>query len=181
MNIDNTVLLVLDIQEKLYPAMDNKEQLLNKIRILIEGINELNIPVIYTEQYPQGLGQTVTEIKTLLENNNSKGFTKREFSAFPILKEELYNLKKNEKTNVILVGIETHVCVYQTVRDLISDGFKIYVPFDAVSSRNKLNHSNGLELLDRLGACITNVETVLFDLIKTSEHSSFKTISKLIR
>lgn len=179
MKIENTIYLLLDMQEKLIPVMNEKENLEKSTLTLLKGLNELNIPCIYTEQYPKGLGNTVDSLKDDLKD--AKYFSKTEFSAFPMIKDEILNLKNQNRDIVIVSGVETHICVYQTIKELIKNGFKVYVPFETVSSRTNLNYENGLSLLKDLGCVITNVETILFDLIKTSKHESFKTISKLIK
>lgn len=178
MKIENTILLVLDMQERLLPVMDNFEEIIRKNEILIQGINELKIPTIYTEQFPKGLGITVESLKNLMDEAGSKSFEKLEFSAFNTVKEEL---NKSGKNSVIVTGIETHVCVYQTIKELIMEGYEVYIPYDAVSSRDIKNKENGLNLVREMGACVTNVETILFDLLKTASHPSFKVISKLIK
>ena len=180
MKIENTILLVLDIQEKLMPVIQNNENIIKYTDILIKSCKELNIPIIYTEQYPKGLGETVLEIKNSLNDAKTKYFSKNSFSAYPVIKEEVLKLKGKGKTSIIVAGVETHICVYQTIKDLKGD-FEILVPFETVGSRNPENYKNGLDLIKEMGASITNVETILFDLIKTSEHSSFKVISKLIK
>ena len=179
MNIEKTIFLLLDMQEKLLPVMNNSKDIQKNIITLLKGVNELQIPVIYTEQYPEGLGGTLSEISDLLEN--AKYFSKKEFSAFSVIKDEILKLKAQGRDEIVVSGIETHICVYQTIRDLVNEGFKVFVPFETVSSRERLNYENGLSLLKREGAYISNVETILFDLIKSSKHSSFKTISKLIK
>ncbi len=180
MKIENTFLLVLDIQEKLIPVIQNNESIIKYTNILVNACNELNIPIIYTEQYPKGLGETILEVKESLNNAKAKYFSKNSFSAYPIIKDEVLKLKEEGKTSIIIAGVETHICVYQTIKDLKSN-FKIHVPFETVGSRNPNNYENGLDLIRDMGASITNVETILFDLIKTSEHHSFKVISKLIK
>lgn len=180
MKIENTFLLVLDIQEKLMPVIQNNESIIKYTNILINACNELNIPIIYTEQYPKGLGETILEVKESLNNAKAKYFSKNSFSAYPIIKDEVLKLKEEGKTSIIIAGVETHICVYQTIKDLKSN-FKIHVPFEIVGSRNPNNYENGLDLIRDMGASITNIETILFDLIKTSEHPSFKVISKLIK
>lgn len=179
MKIENTIYLLLDMQEKLIPVMNEKERLEKSTLTLLKGLNELKIPCIYTEQYPKGLGSTIESLKEDLAD--AKYFSKTEFSAFPVINEEILNLKNQNKDVVIVSGVETHICVYQTIKELIENGFKVYVPFETVSSRTNENYENGLSLLKDLGCVITNVETILFDLIKTSKHESFKTISKLIK
>jgi len=180
MKIENTFLLVLDIQEKLMPVIQNNEKIIKYTNILINGCKELNIPVIYTEQYPKGLGETIPEIKASLNEANAKYFSKNIFSAYPVIKDEILKLKQEGRSSVIIAGVETHICIYQTIKDL-KDEFKVYLPFESVGSRNPENYKNGLDLIKEMGASVTNVETILFDLIKSSEHPSFKVISKLIK
>lgn len=179
MEINRTVLLVLDMQERLLPVICENEKLIHNVIKLIKGVNLLNIPVIYTEQYPKGLGETCLDIKENLEN--AKYFSKDEFSAFPSLEKELIKLKTCGVDTIIVVGVETHICVYQTIRDLIDAEFNVIVPFDAVSSRDVCNYENGISLLREEGASVRNIETILFDLLKSSRHSEFKSISKLIK
>ena len=180
MKIENMILLVLDIQERLMPVIKNNERIVRYTDILIKACKELDIPVIYTEQYPKGLGETVLEIKNSLNDAKAKYFSKNSFSAYAVIKEEVLKLKDKGKTSIIVAGVETHICVYQTIKDLKGD-FEILVPFETVGSRNPENYKDGLDLIKEMGASITNVETILFDLIKTSEHPSFKMISKLIK
>lgn len=176
MRIEDTILVIVDIQERLLPVMNNFQEVERKNKILIDGIRELGIPVIYTEQFPRGLGGTVENLKKSLDGNTS--FEKMDFSSFPVIKEEI---EKSGKKTVIVSGIEAHVCVYQTVKDLIMEGFEVYVPYDGVSSRDIRNKENGLNLIREMGGAVTNVETILFDLLKTAEHPSFKVISRLIK
>lgn len=179
MKIENSIFLILDMQEKLLPVMYEKEKLEKSVCTLLKGINELDIPVIYTEQYPKGLGSTIDTLKEDLKN--AKYFSKDEFSAFATIKDEMLKLKEQGRKTVIVSGIETHICIYQTIRDLIENGFEVFVPYETVSSRTKENMENGLDCLKSIGANIINIESVLFDLIKTSRHASFKAISKLIK
>lgn len=176
MRIEDTILVIVDIQERLLPVMNNFREVEIKNKILIDGIRELGIPVIYTEQFPRGLGGTVENLKKSLDETTS--FEKMDFSSFPVIKEEI---EKSGKKTVIVSGIEAHVCVYQTVKDLIMEGFEVYVPYDGVSSRDIRNKENGLNLIREMGGAVTNVETILFDLLKTAEHPSFKVISRLIK
>lgn len=179
MKIENSIFLILDMQEKLLPVMYEKEKLEKNICTLLKGINELSIPVIYTEQYPKGLGATIEVLKEELKN--AKYFSKDEFSAFSTIKDEMLKLKEQGRKTVIVSGIETHICIYQTIRELIENGFEVFVPYETVSSRTKENMENGLDCLKSMGANIINIESILFDLIKTSRHASFKFISKLIK
>lgn len=177
LNREDTVLLVIDIQEKLVPVMKYKDQVINNNKILISAAKEMKFPVIATEQYPKGLGQTVPELFELIDNENI--FAKNSFTAYTDeVKETLMALGKKK---VLITGMETHICVFQTTRDLINDGYQVYLVKDAVASRTKNNFINGIELIQSLGAVITNTETVVFDLLKISGTPEFKTMSKLIK
>ena len=151
--------------------------MLRHSRILIEGCRILDIPIVWLEQLPDKLGDTHPLIAEVL--NGLSPIAKSSFSALGNDKF-VKHIERNCRKQIILSGIETHICVYQTIKDLKSN-FKIHVPFETVGSRNPNNYENGLDLIRDMGASVTNVETILFDLIKTSEHSSFKVISKLIK
>jgi len=171
-----TIIVVIDLQEKLMPAMPDREKVYKNTGILLKTAQQLQIPVVVTEQYPKGLGPTVAEIKECL--TNYEYLEKISFSAYDALKEVLAD---SDRKTVIIVGSETHVCVFQTVRDLIAAGYYVHLVKDAVCSRFDVNHSNGLELMRDLGAVITNTETVVFDLFKVSGTPEFKAISALIK
>ena len=173
---NDTVLLIVDIQERLTKAMKYEDEAIKGTNILIEAANLMDIPILVTEQYPKGLGRTTEELKNL---EKAKFFEKTLFTAcIDGLVEELKTLGRKK---VIVVGMETHVCVYQTVRDLVSLGYYPFLAQDAVSSRSKSNTKNGLKLIDDVGGVVTNVETILFDLMKDAKVEEFKAISALIK
>ena len=177
LNREETVLLVIDIQEKLVPVMKYKYQVINNTNILISASKEMRFPVIATEQYPKGLGRTVPELLQLVEEDSI--FSKNSFTAYT---DEVKNaLELFGRKKVIITGMETHVCVFQTVRDLINDGYSVFLVKDAVASRTETNYLNGLELMSSLGAVITNTETAVFDLLKVSGTPEFKLMSKMIK
>lgn len=175
LNKDDTVLVVIDVQEKLMKAMSQSEKVYKNTNLLLTAAKAMDIPVIVTEQYPRGLGSTVDEIKANLPEH--KYMDKVTFSAFEGLKELLDDSRKN----VLITGSETHICVFQTTRDLIKAGYNVHVVKDAVCSRFKENHQSGLQLMNDVGAVITNTETVLFDLIKIAGSPAFKIISPLLK
>lgn len=175
---EDVVLFIIDIQEKLVPAMSSGEQVIKNNKILLQGAKEMDIPVIVTEQYPKGLGSTVDEISGLL-NNKAKIFSKNSFTAYiDQVKEALESLGRKK---IIITGMETHVCVYQTTRDLVEAGYEVHIVKDAVASRTMENYLNGLDLMKEMGAVINNTETVVFDLLKVSGTPEFKIMSKLIK
>lgn len=173
---ENTAFLVIDIQEKLFPIIHEKEALIKNTQILLELCTSFDIPIVATEQYAKGLGHTVEEIGAYIPEGEV--YEKMTFSAFTQIEEVL---KKKAIKTVIVSGIETHICVYQTVRDLINAGYEVIVPVDVVSSRTLQNKEVGLNLMKEMGACITSCETVVFDVLEQSGGEIFKKMSKLVK
>ncbi len=176
--VDNTVLVVIDIQEKLVRVMYQREQLVDNLQKLIRGMQVLEVPVIATEQYPQGLGPTIPEIAQLLAG--IQPFPKVSFSGCG---EEQFvgRLEALGRKQVLISGIESHVCVYQTVGDLINSGYGVHVVTDTVSSRTSQNREIGFNLMNRVGAVLTSTEAVLFELLKIAKGEKFKAISQIIK
>jgi len=173
----NSVLLVIDLQEKLMKAMKDSERVLNNTNLLLATAKQFGIPVIVTEQYPRGLGSTVSEIKDNLPEHSY--IEKVSFSScIDSFKNTIAALKRQ---TFIVVGTETHVCVFQTVRDLVEAGYDVQVVSDAVCSRFDLNYLNGLDLMKQAGAVVTNTETVVFDLLGCAGTPEFKAISPLVK
>ncbi len=177
LNKEEAVLMIIDIQERLVPAMNNKEQVTKNASILVSIANELTIPLIVTEQYPKGLGNTVEEISSNLKDNTI--IEKISFTGFTEEVKEALN--KMGRKKIIVTGMEAHVCVFQTVRDLLSHGYHVFLVSDAVCSRTSENYLNGLSLMSEMGAVVTNTETVFFDLMKKAGTPEFKVLSKLIK
>lgn len=171
------VLMVIDIQERLVPAMPDGQRVIQNTNTLISVSSKLDIPVMATEQYPKGLKKTVPEISNNIEGNPF--YEKITFSG--CTDEVTKTLKQLGKKKIIITGMETHVCVFQTVRDLLSQGYQVFVVGDAVCSRTRENYLNGLSLMKEMGAVITNTETVFFDLMKQAGTPLFKELSKLIK
>lgn len=174
------VLVVVDVQEKLCAAMDQHalQQLTRNIGILLESANELAIPVLFTEQYVKGLGPTLAELKGRAPAAPS--FEKMTFSccgneAF------MEQLKQGGRTQVIVCGMETHVCVLQTVFELLADGFNVHVVKDAVLSRSNDNKQTAIEAMLLAGAVPTSTEAVVFQLLKVAGTDSFRKLSKLVK
>lgn len=176
--IEQSVLLVIDLQGKLYDSMDNKKDLEKKVWALIEGIKILDIPLIWTEQLPEKIGNTAAQIAALLKAYQP--IEKVSFSCLPNrrFREALTALNRKQ---VIVCGIEAHVCVYQTVVDLIAEGYQVQIVDDAVSSRDAHNKAIAIARMQDAGAKLTTVEMILCELLKTSEHKSFKEILQLIK
>jgi len=175
LNREDAVLLVIDIQERLAPAMKYREQVIRNTNILIDAATSLGIPVIATEQYSKGLGKTVTEVHigsaAVYEKMTFCGCTPEVTSA----------LERLGRKKAIVAGMETHVCVFQTVRGLIELGYQVFVVGDAVCSRTKGNYKNSLSQMALMGAVVTNLETVLFDLLKQANTPEFRKLLPLIK
>ncbi len=177
LNQDNSVLFIIDIQEKLIPAMKQSEQVIKNAYTLLTTAQKLGIPVIATEQYPNGLGKTVPNLGSHLDPLTI--FEKVSFSG--CIPGVISTLKDLRRKKVIIAGMETHVCVFQTVRDLLANDFEVFVAADAVCSRTDANYQSGLSLMSSMGAVITNTETIFFDLLKRAGTPVFKELSRLIK
>ncbi|MDU2375427.1 isochorismatase family protein [Anaerococcus vaginalis] len=176
-NKDNTLLLVIDLQEKLMPAIYESDRIIKNSACLLKVFEMYGIKKIATEQYPKGLGQSVDEIKENLDDEHI--FSKTSFDA--ITDEVSSYLKENKITNVIITGAETHICVYQTVRRLLFEGYKVFVVEDAVSSFNKEQKDLGLKAMSDMGASLVNTEMLMFDLASDAKNENFKEISKMVK
>ena len=174
------VLLVIDVQEKLCAAMDEYalQQLTRNAGILLESANELAIPVIFTEQYVKGLGSTLSELK-----QKAPAAACYEKLTFSCCGNEAFakQLKQSGRTQIIVSGMETHVCVLQTVIELLGDGFDVQVVKDAVMSRSSDNKQTAMEAMVLAGAVPTCTESVVFQLLKIAGTESFKKLSKLVK
>ncbi len=174
----DTALVLVDVQAKLVPAMHNKEILLENLIRLLRGLRVLGVPILWTEQNPAGLGPTLPEIANLLPDQKPIG----KFS-FSCCGSEQFVEKLNalNRKNLLIAGIEAHVCVYQTAADLISLQCNVQIVADAVASRTPENKLIGLEKSKAVGACLTSTETVLFELLKDAKSEKFKEISKIVK
>lgn len=177
-NVEDTVFLFIDIQEKLVNMLKNSEELAANNEILVKTASVLNLPVIVTEQYPKGLGKTVFSIQKYLKSENI--FEKTSFSAVANT-QLMAKLRDYNPKNIVITGIESHICVYQTALELLNNGYNVYIVKNAVSSRNSKDYKTALQLLRDFGARLTCVETVVFELLKTSKHPNFKEIQALIK
>jgi nicotinamidase-related amidase len=174
---DQAALLVVDIQERLCTAMEPAalERMLNRANAAIEGARALDVPVIVTEQYPKGLGPTHARVREKL--GDSPAVEKLEFSACVAD----VAAKLGGRKQVLVVGMETHICVFQTVRDLADKGFTPFLCADAVLSRHPEDRRVGLELCREAGARILTVEAALFDMLGRAGSPEFKKISAAVR
>jgi nicotinamidase-related amidase len=174
----NTTGLIIDIQEKLFPVMWKKKKLLKNCQILIKGLTELQVPLILTQQYTKGLGNTILEIQSLMPS--LQYIEKREFSCCdePSVIEKLKELNKEY---VIICGIESHVCVLQTAIDLKYAGYTPVIVMDCVSSRKSLSIELAKERFRFENIMMTSAESILFVLTRSSAASEFKAISGIVK
>ena len=175
---NKSLILVIDVQEKLLKAVFNKEKLENKSEIIIKTCDILNIPVFITEQYPKGLGETVNSVKNSVRN--AKFYVKEDFNALADFKL-LEDLKNTNRKQVIVFGIETHICVYQTVCALLENGFDVTVLKDSCGSRLEEEFLTALDCMKINGAKIKTTEMVVFEWLKSSKHPKFKEIQGLVK
>jgi nicotinamidase-related amidase len=177
-----SVLLVIDVQEKLAPAMPAPalEALLRATSILLEAARVLNVRTLATEQYPRGLGPTIAPIAERLASLDVKALPKDTFSAVDDA-AFLRALHAQKARHVVVVGVEAHVCVAQTVRGLCSLGFDVHVPFDGVASRRDDHKQVGLRMCERHGALVTTAESVAFDWLGRAGTDAFKAVSRAVR
>ena len=178
LNSENTVLVAIDFQERLFPVMHDKENLLRQVVKLIQGVKVLEIPVILTEQYPRGLGPTLPEIAGLLPDVKPI-----EKNCFSCCDAESFNnsLESIDRKHVLICGIEAHICVYQTTVALSQAGYEVQVVADCVSSRDPENKMVSLFKMGSTGISPTTMETALFELLKVASGDKFKQISNIVK
>jgi len=176
MSVADTALLVIDVQERLMRKIPGAAALVRNIAFLIDAAGLLHLPVLATEQYPKGLGPTVPELASRLPERPDKVA----FSSCAIA-SVTETLHREARPKVVLAGIEAHVCVLQTGLDLLAQGFRVYVPADAVASRYPLDHEMALRRLERAGAIVTTSETAVFEWIGGAGHPQFKAVSALVQ
>ncbi len=173
-----TGLVIIDVQERLWPAMAAKDELLQNLVRLAKGAGVLEVPIWVTEQYRKGLGSTLPEISSALPG--FAAFEKLTFSACGVA-EFIPALRAKDISDVVLCGIEAHVCVCQTCLDLLAQGFRLFVVADATSSRTAENRQLALERMRAAGAVIVSVEMVLFELLTQAGTPEFRQIRDLVK
>ena len=174
-----SVFMMIDIQKRLLPVMAEEKAVVKNNMILLQGTKLLSVPHFVSEQYPKGLGETIKELRPLFSEKDL--YQKMSFSLIDDLREEILDLINGGVSQFILSGIEAHVCVYQTARDLLALGMQVVIASDAVSSRNSEHKKAALENLQSLGAHVLPTETILFDLQRRSGVENFKEISNLVK
>lgn len=181
---DDTALVVIDIQKRLCDAMPEKHLMaaLRSILNVMECCRRMGIPCMLTQQYTKGLGSTVPAVAEAVDRYGEM-VTRLEKIDFSCMAVQAFRewVASTGRTRFILMGIETHVCVFQTTRDMIREGYLIHVPRDTTLSRSKSDWQTGLSLMERAGALITSAETVIFDLLKRAGTDRFREISKLVK
>ena len=175
---ENAVLVVIDIQEKLYPHVENRKDMRKNVVKLIRFCRALGIPIILSEQYPKGLGPTIDELKEVLDKYEPESKTSFSCCGIPEFEEKL---KASGRKLAIITGIETHVCVFQTTRDLLEKGYGVHVLADAVSSRSKTDKKIGLKRMMGLGAVISSTEMFMFEVLKEAGTPEFKKVAPLLK
>ncbi|MCC6582933.1 MAG: hydrolase [Chitinophagales bacterium] len=175
LNLEDCLLLVIDIQERLIPVIHQHEEVIHNANILLKGMEILGVPVIVTEQYPKGLGNTCKEI---ILGDDAKVMEKITFSCLgnDHIKESVQTEKQ-----IIICGVEAHICVLKTALDLLDEGYQVHLITDAVSSRKKENKQVAIERMKQSGVFISSTEMILFQLLDKAGTEEFKLISKLIK
>ncbi len=178
LDAQDSVLLIVDVQERLATVMKERDRVVKNCQHLIELAKMIKLPVVVTEQYPKGLGRTVPEIQSVLTE-----YQPIEKIAFNCCGEPAFvsEIRKLSRKKVIVTGMETHICVLQTTTGLLQDGFLPHVVSDAVCSRTDENRQTGIEYMRDAGAVITCTETALFQLLKVAGTEEFKKISVRIK
>jgi nicotinamidase-related amidase len=174
LDADRTALVVIDVQEGFRKAIPDFDRVARATATLIEGAEAIGVPVLITEQYPKGLGETVPEVAEHLPD----GARPLEKVVFSAAEAEGFDLAGRDQA--LVCGVETHVCVNQTTLDLLADGVDVQVAADAVGSRTDDNKRIGLQKMERAGAEITSVETALFELLGRAGTDEFKRVQRLI-
>ncbi len=175
---EKTGLLIIDIQERILSVINNHQLVFDNTLKLIKGFKVLGLPIYFTEQYPKGLGPTTRSI--LDELGDIKPFDKMSFSCSGA--GELFDeFKKKNLLQIVVCGIEAHVCVQQTVLDLIENGFQVNLAADAVSSRKEMDYRTALDRMRQHGTEVTTTESILFELLNVCGTPQFKEVSKIVK
>ena len=177
---ENTQAMIVDVQERLTPHIYDHENIVKKTVTLIKGLQALNIPIMLNEQYNKGLGDTLPELRDVLEGDNAKSFEKVTFSACDN-NDSWHHLAQQNRSTVLLFGAEAHVCIMQTALDLLDNGMQPVIIGDAVGSRFPYDKKQAIRRIRRAGGVISTVESILFELCRSSEDPAFKTIINLIK
>lgn len=180
LDVDRAFVLVIDLQEKLLPLIAHHERIVEAARKLLEGMRTFNLPVLATEQYPKGLGRTHAPVRVFLRAHNAPTLEKPTFSACgePAVREAILAI---DRPQVVVIGIEAHVCVQQTVLDLVTMDYDVFVCADGIGSRRHLDYDLALHRMQQDGAFVTTVEAVLFELCNRCDTKQFKAMLEVIK
>ncbi|HDM88874.1 MAG TPA: hydrolase [Candidatus Bathyarchaeota archaeon] len=175
---DETALIIIDVQEKLFERVEDGDRIADSICKLIRFANILGIPIILTEQYPEGLGPTIHRIRELIPN--VKPIEKIEFSCMAS-REFRRRISEINVKNLVLTGIEAHICVAQTAIEAITSGYKVYVVYDAISSRHRDDKAIAIERMKQHGVYMVTSEMLMYEVLRRAGTPEFKEILKLVR
>jgi len=173
----NSYLLVVDVQDKLLVKMPDAAALVRDVAFLMDAAKLLQVPVIATEQYPKGLGPTTEELACRLRPDIPTKVAFSGCAAAGVMAE----LRASGRPNIVLTGMETHVCIMHTALDLLAEGLAVFLPVDAVQARYRVDHDVALRRLERAGAVLTTAEATAFEWLGGADHPQFKAVSKLIQ
>lgn len=176
--LPQTAMLLVDVQERLFGHIEGHDELEKHLLVLLQGLQNLNVPILCNQQYTKGLGETIESIRSLL--GDVKIYEKRTFSCCQN-EDVMEALKALHVKRVIVAGVESHVCVLQSVLDLLEAGFEVIVCADAISSRKAKDHELALSRMVQEGVRVGSVESLLFELLHSADHAQFKTISSLVK
>ena len=176
LDFERSALLVIDVQQKLVPAIAGSESILQRIDRLIVGAKLTDVPTATTLQYPQGLGPIVSS----LAEHFTSAEEKTDFSA-AVCRDALDDWAEHGRDQIVVAGIETHICVLQTVLDLIAEGQRPFVVVDAVGSRHQIDHEVAIQRMRDAGATVITSESALFEWMSSAKHPNFKQVSQLVR
>jgi len=178
---EKTALVVIDVQERLFPAMDSdhREEVMRNIKVLAAAARRLQLPTVVTEQYPKGLGHTLQELREALPAG-VEPIEKVAFSCWGV-ESVRARLTATGARQLLLGGIEAHVCVLMSALDLLAEGYGVHVVADAVTSRTQANWRLAMAQLRQAGAVVTTTETVLFQLLRQADTDDFRELARLIR
>ena len=177
----NSSLLLIDVQNKLFPKIYEQKNLVTTILNCLEVFYTLDIPIFFSEQYPNGLGLTIEKVLEKLLSCKAHKFEKTSFSCFPPSSTTLHADRLLKSKQVILIGIETHICVLQTAVDLKGKGYDVFVIFEAVGSRKIYDKELAIKRMINCGIQVVTFEMMLFELLRDSKNKHFKNLSRLVR
>lgn len=175
LNKEDSIVLLVDVQEKLYPAVMNSEAIISRCQWVLKLAKTLGVPILASEQYPQGLGGIIAPLSAYFEPQDC--ISKTHFSC---MQEPNYlkSLEQFNKKQLILIGMETHVCVLQSALEMLEKGFEVFVVVDAVSSRNEVDTKYGLKRMKQAGVNLITAEMIFFEWLRKAGTEEFKTLSK---